>query len=62
MDIEEKLSTENPVPSNLQHVKPLDDFIRSLLPSQIVMTSDHQMEKFQGKILEVIGPLLSGSI
>ena len=56
-DIEEQLLTENPVPSNLQQVKPLDDFIRSLLPSQTVTTSDHQMERFQGKILEVMGPL-----
>ena len=53
-DIEEQLLTENPVPSNPQQVKPLDDFIRSLLPSQTVTISDHQMERFQGKILEVI--------
>ena len=33
-DIEEQLLTENPVPSNLQQVKPLDDFIRSLSSSQ----------------------------
>ena len=32
-------------------------FIKPLLSSQTVMTSDHQMERFQGKILEVIGPL-----
>ena len=56
-DIEEQLLTENPVPSNLQQVKPLEDFIRSLLPLQTVTTSDHQMERFQGKILEVMGPL-----
>ena len=56
-DIEEQLLTENPVPSNPQKVKPLDDFIRSLLPSQTVTISDHQMERFQGKILEVMGPL-----
>ena len=30
-DIEEQLLAENPVPSNLQQVKPLDNFIRSLL-------------------------------
>ena len=47
---------ENPVPSNLQQVKPLDDFIRSLLPSQTVTTSDHEIERFQEKILEVMGP------
>ena len=55
-DIEEQLLTENPVPSNLQQVRPLGDFIRSLLPSQTVTTSDHQMERFQGKILQVMGP------
>ena len=37
-DIEEQLLTENPVSSNLQLVKPLDDFIRSLLFSQTVTT------------------------
>ena len=56
-DIEEQLLTENPVPSNLQQVKPLDDFIRSFLSSETVITSDHQMERFQGKIREVMGPL-----
>ena len=35
----------------------MDNFIRSLLPSQRVAISDHQMERFQGKILEVMGPL-----
>ena len=35
---EKKVLTEHPVPSNLQQVKPLDDFIRSLLPSQTVTT------------------------
>ena len=56
-DIEEQLLTENPVPSNLQQVKTLDYFIRSWLPSQTVTISDHQMEIFQGKILEVMGTL-----
>ena len=41
-DTEEQLLTENPVPSNFQQVKPLDDFIRSLLSSQTVTTLDHQ--------------------
>ena len=35
-DIEEQLLTENLVPLNLQQVKPMDDFIRSLLPSPTV--------------------------
>ena len=47
-DIEEQLLTENPVPSNLQQVKP---------SQTVVTTSDHQMERFQGKILEVMDPL-----
>ena len=55
--IEEQLLGENPVPSNLQQVKLLDSFIRSLLPLQSVTTSHDKMEIFQGKILEVIGPL-----
>ena len=54
---EEQLLTENPVLSNLEQVKTLDDFIRSLLSSQPVMTSDLQMERFLGKILEVMSPL-----
>ena len=57
-DNEEQLLTENPVPSNPQQLKPLDNLIRSLLlPSQTVTTSDCQMERFQGKILDVMGPL-----
>ena len=54
---EEQLLTENPVLSNLEQVKTLDDFIRSLLSSQTVMTSDLHMERFLGKILEVMSPL-----
>ena len=54
---EEQLLTENPVLSNLQQVKTLDDFIRSLLSSQRVMTSDLQMERFLGKTLEVMSAL-----
>ena len=54
---EEQLLTENPVLSNLQQVKTLDDFIRSLLSSQTVMTSDLQMERFLGKTLEVMSAL-----
>ena len=45
--------TENPVPSNLQEIPVLDDFVKTLL----VITTDHQMEKFQEKILQVRGPL-----
>ena len=50
-DIEEQFLAENPLRFSLQELNPLDDFIRSLLPSQTVMTSDYQMARFQGKIL-----------
>ena len=56
-DINEKILTENPVPSSLQEVPVLDDFVKTLLVSQTVTATDHQMEKFQGKILQVVGPL-----
>ena len=46
-DIEEQFLTENPLRSSLQQLKPLDDFIISLLPSQTVMTSD--ISKISGK-------------
>ena len=55
--INEKILTENPVPSNLQEVPVLDDFVKILLVSQTVNTTDHQMEKFQEKFLQVMGPL-----
>ena len=48
---------ENPVPSNLQEVPGLDDFVKTLLISQTVIATDHQMEKLQEKILQVMGPL-----
>ena len=56
-NINEQLLTGNPIPLNLQQAKPLDDLIRLLLPSQTITTSDHQMERFHGKILEVMSPL-----
>ena len=46
-DISEKIMTENPVIPNLQEVPVLDDFVKTLLVSQTVITNDHQMEKFQ---------------
>ena len=49
--------TENPVPSNLQEVPVLDDFVKILLVSQTVIMTDHQMERFQEKILQVMDPL-----
>ena len=56
-DITEKILMENPVSSNLQEVLVLDDFVKTLLVSQTVITTDHQMEKFWEKILQVMGPL-----
>ena len=58
-DINEKIMTENLVPLNLQEVPVLDDFVKTLLVSQTVITTDHQMfqEKFQEKFLQVTGPL-----
>ena len=56
-DNNEKILTENPVPSNLQEVPVLDDFVKTLLVSQTVITTDHQMEKFHEKNLQVMGPL-----
>ena len=55
-DINEKILTENPVPSNLQEVPVLDDFVKALLVSQTVITTDHQVEKFQERHLQVMGP------
>ena len=49
-DINEKILTENPVPSNLQVVPELDDFVKTLLVSETVITTDHQMEKLLEKI------------
>ena len=46
IDINKKMLTENPVPSNLQVVPVLDDFVKALLISQMVIITDHQVEKF----------------
>ena len=58
-DINEKILilTENPVPSNLQEVPVLYDFVKTLLVSQTVITTDHQIEKLREKIFQVLGPL-----
>ena len=57
IDINKKMLMENPVPSNLQVVPVLDDFVKALLVSQMVITTDHQMEKFLEKLLQVRGLL-----
>ena len=56
-DINEKILMENPVLSNLQEVPVLDYFVKTLLVSQTVITTDHQMKKFQEKFLQFMGPL-----
>ena len=48
---------ENAVLSNLQEVPIPGDFVKTLLVSQTVITTDHQMEKFQEKLLQVMGSL-----
>ena len=54
-NINEKILMANPVPSDLQYV--LNCFVKTLLVLQTVITADHQMEKFQEKILLVMGLL-----
>ena len=61
-DINDKILTKNSVPSNLQEVPVLGDFMKTLLVSQTVITTDHQMRKFQEKHLQVMGPLSRASI
>ena len=40
-----------------RYIAVLDDFAETVLVSQTVITTDHQMEKFQEKILRVMGLL-----
>ena len=54
----EKILMENQVPSNLQEVPVLDDYVKTMLVLQTVITTDSQMGKFQEKILQVMGPLI----
>ena len=49
---------ETQVPSNLQDVPVLDDYVKTMLVLQTVITTDSQMGKFQQKILQVMGPLI----
>ena len=53
----EKILMENPFSSNLQEVPVLDDFVKTLSVSQTVITTDHQIEKFQENFLQLMGPL-----
>ena len=56
-DINEKILTENPFPSNLQEVTIMDDSVKTLLFSQTTISTDQHMEKFQEKFLQVMDPL-----
>ena len=57
-DIEESLLSKHPVPSNIQKVGKLDDFMKSILASQTVcLSSDAMMEKIQTRIRQIMGPL-----
>ena len=57
-DINEKILTENLVPSNPQEVPALDDFVKTLLISHTVATTRYKMEQFQENFFEIMGPLL----
>ena len=56
-DINGKILTEKPVPSNLQEVPVLDYFVKTLLVWQTVITTDSQIWNFQEIFLQVMGPL-----
>ena len=47
------VNPENPVPPNLQEVQVLNDFVKTLLVSQTVIITNHQIEKFQEKNLQL---------
>ena len=47
------VNPENPVPPNLQEVQVLNDFVKTLLVSQTVIMTNHQIEKFQEKNLQL---------
>ena len=52
-DIEENISSENSDQSNLHKVPVLDDFVKTLLVSQMAISTDRQMEKFQERFYEL---------
>ena len=57
-DVEENLLVLQPVPENVRGVKKLDDFVKSIMGQDAqVLKQDAIMEKFQQKILDVLGPL-----
>ena len=57
-DVEENLLILQPVHENVRGVKKLDDFVKCIIgQSAQVLNQDATMEKFQQKILDVLGPL-----
>lgn len=56
-DIREKILMEIPVSSNLQKVPLLSNIVKKLLALQTAISTNHQLEKFQEKILHVMRPL-----
>ena len=57
-DVEENLLVLQPVPENVRGVKKLDDFVKSIMGQDAqVLKQDAIMQKFQQKILDVLGPL-----
>ena len=55
----EKILMENPFSSNLQEVPVLDDFMKTLSVSQTVITTDHQIEKFQENFFASYGSVIT---
>ena len=56
-NVEENLLILQPVPENFRGVKKLDDFVKFIMgQSTQVLNQDATMEKFQQKILHVLGP------
>ena len=56
-DVEENLLILQLVPGNVRGIKKLDDFVKSIMEqSEQFLDQDTTMEKFQHKILDVLGP------
>ena len=57
-DVEENLLILQPIPENARSVKNLDDFVKSIIGQSVpILNQNATMEKFQHKILDVIGLL-----
>lgn len=55
-DVKEKVLVDYPVPSNLDQVKTLDDFMKALLNNSSACKKDSLLERIQQKIVDVMGP------